>query len=43
MKIGFQELLNILNQKIVDIQNNNNNAEQQHLNELLPSLSITPD
>ena len=43
MKIGFQELLDILNQKIVDIQNNNNNAEQQHLNELLPSLSITPD
>ena len=42
MRIGFQGLLNILNQKIVDNQNNNN-GEQQHLKECLPPLAITPD
>ena len=41
-KIGFQGLLNILNKKIVDNQNNNN-AKQQKLNECLPPLAITPD
>ena len=40
-QIGLQGLLNIINQKIVD--NKNNNAEKQHLNECPPPLAITPD
>ena len=40
--IGFQGLLNILNLKILDNQNNNN-VGQQNLNEYLPPLAITPD
>ena len=40
--IGFQGLLNILNPKIAD-NKNYNNAEQQHLNDYIPPLAITPD